>query len=249
MNFFRNTFVNYFKYLLIQLFFITTFDFAWSKTITFVNDPFPPYVVVDQAKTQAPSGIAIDKVRSITEKIGDVKFEIEVMPWERCLKEVADGSKDAILHLLYSDERAKTYHYTLPYLKERLVIVYPRNRFPKGITWKNLSDLSGYRIIGTRGYFYNKEIEQALRDGILKLDLSSYYEDNFNRILKDRGDIFFSNESVAKEHIKRHGLENKVGIAEKPIDIINYHMAFSKKSAHLKYIEVINQIIKESENN
>lgn len=241
--------MNILKYLFIQLLFITAFDFAWSKTITFVNDPFPPYVVVDQAKTQAPSGIAIDKVRLIIEKLGDVKFDIEIMPWERCLKEVADGSKDALLHLLYSEERAKIYQYTLPYMKERLVIIYPKDRFPRGIKWQELIDLSGYRIIGTRGYFYTKEIEQAIQQGILKLDLSSFYEDNFNRILKDRGDIFFSNESVAKEHIKTNRLENQVGIAEKPIAIINYHMAFSKKSAHLKYIEAINQIIKESEKN
>lgn len=129
-----------------------------GETIHICEDAaeWPPYTFykrVDGQPGQEIGGFAVDVVSAIFEKAA-IKFTIELLPWARCQREVAEGGFQMALNPSYSSERARLFFLTRPYYKTTSYYFYSKKSRPDGLDIKGPADLRKYRICGLLGYNY-----------------------------------------------------------------------------------------------
>jgi polar amino acid transport system substrate-binding protein len=104
--------------------------------------------------TEELTGYSVEVLSSILNK-ARLPFRIELLPWRRCLDEVARGARFQIaLEASFSRERADTFLLTRPFYRTTSHYFYSRQRFPEGPKIERLADLKRYRICGLLGYNY-----------------------------------------------------------------------------------------------
>ncbi|QNM97234.1 substrate-binding periplasmic protein [Chitinimonas koreensis] len=105
-------------------------------------------------KTEAVVGYSVDVLR---EALAGSRFrpEAALLPWARCQREVRDGRRFQLaMGVLYSQERAREYLLSEPYLRFRPGYFYWRGRFPAGLSIDSAAELGRYRVCGLYGYNY-----------------------------------------------------------------------------------------------
>ena len=132
------------------------------------------------------TGYSVEVVGSILRKAG-LGYRIELLPWKRCLAEVARGDAYQIaLDASYSEERARTYWLSRPFYRISSHYFFLRSRFPDGPSIQSATDLRRYRLCGLRGYNY-----EAYGVDAAGIDLSSGdYSVLLQRLKLDRCDLF-----------------------------------------------------------
>jgi polar amino acid transport system substrate-binding protein len=89
-----------------------------QKTVTLTASTSPPY-----ADSKLPNqGLAMEVVTHVFKKAGytpDIEFKI----WSRAMEGVSVGLYDALAAAWYSDERAKEFLFSAPYLPSKLILL------------------------------------------------------------------------------------------------------------------------------
>ncbi len=230
------------KWGLILTLYFASFSHS-LEVITLVSDPYPPYVQEDET-TGVISGTAIDKVNLIFSHIPEVRVKYRIRPWVRALIEVQEGSTDGVLQISFNDERLKDFKFTQPYISGTLSMHYNRFKFPQGIQWQTLSDLSQYSIGTVLGYYYSKQWSEAEKNGLIVSSQLVDAENLIQFILLDRVDIILLNQQVAKLKLSKFEAEHKIIPITPPLKTYTWHMAFSKRTQAQKLIPKINKVIK-----
>ena len=208
-----------------------------------LSDPWEPYIIGKEG--YPPTGGFIPKIiTKVFEQLENVELKMTLMPWARALKLVQTGHSDGLMMVIKNKEREKYLDYTAPLIEGKTKLVYMYKRFPQGIEWNSLGDLGGYRI----GVLTNTNIERLLLQAIEKgakfvVDPVPNDRRNFDKLLYGRIQLIAINEFFAQNYIHEAGLQDQIGIVEKPIYTAFYHMAFSKKSPARHLIPKINQSI------
>ena len=119
------------------------------------QDSWPPYLqyeVVDGQRTGKLEGYSLDLAKLIMDK-RSIHFEVEMLPWKRCLVSVELGRHAMLLNAMETPERAELYLATKPFYSLTGVYIYlsggPTPRITKP------SDLAKYRVCGLAGYDYH----------------------------------------------------------------------------------------------
>ncbi len=85
----------------------------FDRTISFVGDHnYPPYEFTDN--DGQPVGFNIDILRAIAEETG-LDIKIELMTWSKAIDMVDKREADALTGMMYSIERAETFHFSRPH--------------------------------------------------------------------------------------------------------------------------------------
>ncbi|NQY92967.1 MAG: amino acid ABC transporter substrate-binding protein [Campylobacteraceae bacterium] len=204
------------------------------------NDWYPINFI--DKKTNKTEGIAYDLIREIGDKL-DVKVEIYAFyPWKRMLDYVEDGKLDMVSALYWTEERAKSYTYTEPYLiNEARAFVLKDKKFKL----EKLEDLIGLRGGIPFGGSYGGEFDSFAKKN-LKLLYTYKKEQHIGMLLLDRFDYFILDYDDGMIYLKNNGLEDKIVALDYPISTTSVYFAFSKQSPCLKLLDSINQLILDS---
>jgi ABC-type amino acid transport substrate-binding protein len=185
---------------------------AWvcAETISFVTTEFPPYVI---KQGDHLSGFEVEFVRELCRKLG-VEAEFTLVPWNRALEYVKQGTVDGILMPVYSQERAEYIYFTdLPVGRERISIMSLPG---SGIKAKSLDDLKDKMIGVIFGYSYGQEFDEnkALRK------VESYDNDLLLKKLNlERYQLIASDEYVINHVARQAGqaeLETVLNLKDNP---------------------------------
>lgn len=148
--------------------------------------PFTYFQRVGGQPTRELTGFSVDVISTILKK-ADIAFRIDLLPWRRCLREVAAGDHYQIaLNATASPEREATYRLTRSYYQTTGHYFYSRQRHPDGLTVQSVADLKRYKVCGLLGFNYSmygltsKEVEQASGD----------HADMLRRLQAGRCDLF-----------------------------------------------------------
>jgi ABC-type amino acid transport substrate-binding protein len=221
------------------------FGTCWAgEIVTLTGDPWPPYVIGEIGK-EATGGTAVELVKQIFEFLPNTDVVFPMIPWNRALMEVKNGSMDGIAILLKTPERERSLDYTEPLFKSYSLVWYSTEKFPDGFSWLTLSDLSSYSIGITRGYSYGDQIDDAIASGELAVTPVPTVKHLFTMLARERVDIALAGDAVGHDLAAGISATATIRAAEKPTGTDVYHLAFSKRSPARKLIPQINQAIAE----
>lgn len=116
-----------------------------------------------------------------------VTVEFTSMPWEDALEATQNGEYDAVSYGNFVRAREDEFFHSKPITAENLIFF---TRTDSEInSWKNLSDLSQYKMGITEGYLYTDELNRFIKDNSNTVEAKTDKE-NFQALLDGKIDIF-----------------------------------------------------------
>ncbi len=139
-------------------------DSLKGKTIRICDDSaeWPPYTYyqrIDGKVSRKLVGFSVDVIREIFDQY-EIKFELEIIPWKRCIKEVIEGQKyHMLLNATLNKERIQDLYITQPFYFTQQYYFWSKRKYPYGLDIKTSSlrdalyDLvHKYKMGNIRGY-------------------------------------------------------------------------------------------------
>ncbi len=105
---------------------------------------WPPYTYFNRSDSTDKAEIVGFAVDVATEVFAahNIRLQVELMPWSRCLREVENGQRiDGLLNASYSPKRAKNYLMSHPYYYTTPCYFYAKRHHPDGLDIKGQDDL------------------------------------------------------------------------------------------------------------
>lgn len=147
-------------------------------------------------------------------------------PWKRAVETVDKGLCDAFFSAYYSEERNRNYALSASYAESPFYFCTLKN---KNIAYKELRDLTPYRIGVVLGYTNTPEFDAAR---YLKKDSVSSDLLNIKKLIHGRVDLIVIDKYVAMYHLKNSpyfkNSASNIRFLEPPLKIMPVHAAFSK---------------------
>lgn len=167
------------KYLIISMFVICLPHLVMAEEpVRLTNGEWPPYC----SQTLKHHGL-VSRIVTEAFAVEGIKVEYGFFPWKRALVNVEDGTWDGSPGWYYSEERAQYAYYSDPMIDYHNVIFHLKST---PFDWKEVEDLKGIPIGGTRGNVYGKKIEDAKKSGKLTIEWVTEDEQNFKKLLAGR---------------------------------------------------------------
>ena len=214
-----------------------------DQIVTFVGDPWPPYVEGVLGE-DASTGIVVEVVNEIFSRIDNTRARFPLIPWNRALSEVESGSHDGIGMLLKTPEREQYMVYSEPMLVGSSLVWSTTEPGEQAFEWNVISDFHGLRIGVIDGYSYGEEIDREIQQGRIEVIKLQTVERMFIMLANDRIDLALATDAVGMVLAKKLP-EAGIKAAKRPTDSDTYYLAISKKSPAVTLIPEINQIIKQ----
>ncbi|CAD7842686.1 MAG: hypothetical protein [Olavius algarvensis Delta 4 endosymbiont] len=191
-----------------------------AADLVVVTEAWAPYVYEDD---EGLKGFDYEVMAAVFKRMGRT-IEFRFYPWKRCLSLVRTKMVDAILDIGLTPERSKEMFFPDENISESISVLF----FLKGRpdTFDGLSDLTGLRIGTILGYVYSQEViaaENFTREPVRDI------EQNFQKLISGRIDMFISNKNVGWFNAQKLGLLDKVDCTKKKISGGNNYLAFSLK--------------------
>ncbi len=111
---------------------------AQVRTMSFVMESFPPFIVDDQAQGSGPFP---DIVRAVCESI-KIECSFKLLPWRRAYAMAEAGTVDGIFVLARTADREQLFHYSVPVLQSSFVVF----THDAALTYTRPQDLNGYTV-------------------------------------------------------------------------------------------------------
>lgn len=195
-------------------------SYAAEKTVSLASVPWPPYY----GQYLPNYGIGPEVVTASFESMG-YRVEYHFMAWARALKEVKEGKYDGACNAYYTDERAKIYMLSEPYMESSIVFF---RRKGSSYSWNNLEDLKPYRIGVVKGYANSPEFDAA---NFLKKKVSSREILNVKKLLLKQCELVVMDKFTGFyiNDVKLFGHErNVIEAIDPPLMVNRMYVAFSR---------------------
>ena len=212
-----------------------------------------PYQYEVFVEGQKPYLIGLDiKLAQKTAQIASMHISYEMMTWENQLKALKEGTKDLANGALYSQERAKDYHYSISYRHEQRSLFFLRDN-PLSIQFKNIDEMleqfkeKKFRLGTTTGEYYpDKNLADWINNPDNQAQIVKGEDDSVHlqNLLQGKIDGFLADRLSGATNVwssRKGSLVTEMFIEEKkPVYFI-----FSKKTVSLETVEKFNNAIRE----
>jgi len=203
-----------------------------SEPLQLVTLQYPPYEYQENGQIK---GVVIDLVTEIFDRM-DVSIEIFVLPWARAIRNIEQGSADAIFTAYKTPEREKFADYSIEVLMPQVVSLFIRKG--EGIKFDgDLNKLNSKSFGVVNKVSYGKKIDHAIQNGVLaSIQLANSGELNMKKLLAKRIDILVSNKYGAWDTLKKLNKQNEVEELIPEVQNVPSYIAFSKarKLSHIR---------------
>jgi ABC-type amino acid transport substrate-binding protein len=104
--------------------------------------------------THQPEGLGYQLTRRLGEHL-DIPVDIKVdIPWARVMNMAAEGELDIVAGLVFTEARAKSLYFTLPFYSDSLYAYFHRDNH---ISLTRVEDLLNYQRVEIRGAVYRSK--------------------------------------------------------------------------------------------
>jgi polar amino acid transport system substrate-binding protein len=210
-----------------RLFFVASlalaiFAIAGSQTpIRIAISEWPPF---EYSEGGAIKGSDVEIVRAAFAHM-KVPVEIEVYPWDRCVKMAKDKEIDGIMTLSKNAERETWLVYPSEPVNISENVLFVRK--DSKLAFNSLADLKGLTIGVSSGYSYGAEFDNST---LFKKYVAVDEKTNFRMLKEGRFDAFICDKIVGVYMLKQLGLMGEITYLPKVISEFQMYAAFSKKA-------------------
>lgn len=196
------------------------------------------------------TGMDVQLMKSLAAKVG-VGIKYEEVLWKQHQEDIKEGKRDIAAGATYTEERAKTMYFSLPYRYEENSLFVLKNS-DKNLNFKNITEylaqmrLQNFRLGIINGFVYGDiQINEFINDDANKDIIFKYENDTFSLQALLRGEIdgFIADRIVGADVILDKLADNKVKEIQLNIKT-PIHLIFSKNSIPLELVDRFNQEIK-----
>ena len=193
--------------------------------------PYSYYVRKNHEKTSELTGYSVDVIKIILTK-NAIPYEIELLPWKRCLAEIDQGDKYVMaLSATENPERDKLFWFSDTYYKTHYYVFYSKVSHPSGLVLQGQDDLNHYRLGGIKGYAYS-ELTAVNKDQMV---LTGDYIELVKMLHAGRFDIFAEDYEViaGMSAVGSYDFMNDPKLGRTPLAGMpanEFHMIFSRKN-------------------
>ena len=227
----------------LTLFILSVFPAtAKSDTLELCLDHMPPRQIVVDGK--APSGRNVDIAKAFSREVNFNLTFTPNIPFNRCLRYMAEGKTDLMMGLVQNPERDK-YMAFVPITnvtKRRLFMLEENN-----LNVATLEDAEGLRIGIVKHYAYFKSIARQLEKSLV-FELSTL-EQGFDLLLKHKLDAVVVTDHTGLYLADLYSTNRK--IVPSTLEFVSNkkaNLAISKHSEAIKYLEKFKQAAIKLEN-
>ncbi|WP_241566887.1 ABC transporter substrate-binding protein [Hahella sp. KA22] len=193
-----------------------------GKTVRIATGEWLPYV----SETQPYWGALGHIITTAFNRAGyQVKFQN--FPWARGYQLVKDGVWDATMPYYCSPEREQEFYCSNPLVSGEQVFFHLKE---VPVQWEQLSDLKGYSIGATLGYYYGEAFEQAEISGELMVKRIASDEKNMQLLLMGRIKLFPQDKEVGYSTVRHMYPHQKELLTHhpRPIHTKTLHLIFPR---------------------
>lgn len=205
---------------LLVLTLLLTCSMASAETIRLANGEWSPYL-----SPQLPDYGPVSALVKAAFAEEGIRVEYVFMPWRRGYEEARDGRLDGTIVWSRTEERQRDFLYTDAVGSLRTMLFHRRD---DPFDWQTIDDLTGLRIGGVIGYSY--AVEQAERDGRIRIERIADPANNYRKLMADRLDLVAEDEAVGLALIDSLGLNHAVTFHPTPLKHVTYHVLVSRRT-------------------
>lgn len=196
----------------------------------------PPYVYFQRINGQVDktklTGAVIDLLAEMN-KSANLEYQVETVPWKRCLRETQDFSQTATFEVAFhgtlNEERLQSLYATSWIYARTGGIWYSTKKYPNGPDVQGYADLKKFQLCGLLGNNYTGySVENELVDRN-----ANDHTSVLAKVLKGRCDIFLSNLTTPLGKVTLGELEIPTEIKGKKIPGVapgTFHFFIAKSS-------------------
>jgi len=214
---------------LLLLLSIPTYAFSEERgatpTVRLTNGEWPPFL----SENLKYGGVISRIVKEAFAHEG-VVVEYEYYPWKRAYDLALHGDRDGTVIWYYTEERAEHFFYSDSVYISKNVFFYLKEY---SFDWNVLVDLKRMSIGAVSGYSNGKNIDAAEKAGILILEKVPLEQNNIQKLLAKRIELFTSDLDVGYNILNRHfksGEIQQITHHPKPHSVQSMHLLLPKKS-------------------
>ncbi|WP_165773387.1 substrate-binding periplasmic protein [Zooshikella ganghwensis] len=211
-----------------------------KEVIRITSGEWPPFMSQQYKHYGAGSHI-------VTEAFAqeDITVHYGFYPWKRSMKEAKEGNWDATLLWGKNEEREAFFYYSSSVITLRTVFFH-RKDMP--FDWQDWSDLKGYKLGVTRGYYYGEGLKKAIEQKIMQVDIANSDVINLHKLLAGRIQLFVVEPEVGYELLAENFPDSSRDLLtnhSRPLREASWYLLISKKSPKASYwLEKFNKGLK-----
>lgn len=191
-----------------------------AETIRLANGEWSPYL-----SPALPEHGPVSALVSAAFATQGIRVEYVFMPWRRGYEEARDGRLDGTIVWSRTEERQRDFLFSDPVGSLRTMLFHRRDT---PFDWHDIDDLTDLRIGGVIGYSY--AVEQAERDGRIRIDRIADPANNYRKLMAGRLDLVAEDEAVGMTLLKELGLTEQITFHPTPLKHVSYHVLISRRS-------------------
>lgn len=217
-----------------------------QTTVVLCDSHNPPLIEGTEDGSLATGGQIVELLNEAFGRIDGVSLEIRILPWARCIQEAKTGRKDGIAKLFKTDERAQFMAFSSePLVLEVTRFFYLEEKFPDGLRWDALADLSEYRVGIAEGSSYGAIADEAIRSGVLKTEAVAADLQNMKKLLAGRLDLVLNDERLGAIHARDAGGEGRIKVSEQAVCEEGVYLGLSQASDAVTIMPTIDRVLAE----
>ena len=162
--------------------------------LVYGDESYPPVVYNRLGK---PAGALVEIMGRVSSLTGDT-YEIRLFPWKRAYEHARQG-RASVMGISKNSERLEVFDFSDPMYFDDIQIVVKKGReFP----FKQLSDLKAKTFGGVLGASYGEDVDQAIKNGLFKMDQDTDQKARLHKLLLGRLDgAFIGNGKAAFDNL------------------------------------------------
>lgn len=193
-----------------------------AEKVVLATAEWEPYI----SENRSGHGKFAEIVSAVFKEMG-MTVEWVFAPWKRVEVLVKNGEVFAGIPYSYTEERHKTFDYSVPIMSSANVFFYHQTVYPNGISYSKLEELARYRISGVTGYWY----EDLFAKAKLNIEYVTSDEQSISKLYFNRVDLAATDELVGWSLIKKLYPQqvSEFAVVSKPFETTRLHLLVSRK--------------------
>lgn len=212
--------------------------------VVYGDDNYLPVIHLDAAGK--PAGVLVDILRKVSARNGDT-YDIQLFPWKRAY-ELARRGGGAVVGVSLTAERSDLFDFSDPIYNDDIqIIVRSGHVFP----FETISDLRGKTLGGVIGASYGDLVDNAIQDGLFKVDRDVGQAGRLRKLLLGRidgaiiGNGLAGFEAVLQSEPELLAQRNQLVILKTPLARDPLYLAVAKSMNQRDVIERFNKALRE----